>query len=85
MARTVESKGGRLIAVDPVSEILAKKLFYRAATFKVRDVYDVSAAIDLEPQKAAKAVRAALSKREILVRRLISREALLHKTSRRRS
>ena len=68
--RTVERIAGRLIAVDPVSEILAKKLFYRAATFKVRDVYDLAAAIDLEPQEAARAVRAALSKREILVRRL---------------
>lgn len=66
----MERIAGRLIAVDPVSEILAKKLFYRAATFKVRDVYDLSAAIDLEPQEAAIAVRATLSKREILVRRL---------------
>ena len=70
VARTVERIAGRLIAVDPVSEILAKKLFYWAATFKVRDVYDLSAAIDLAPQEAAIAVRAALSKRETLVRRL---------------
>ena len=70
VTRTVECIAGRLIEVDPVSEILAKKLFYRAATFKVRDIYDLSAAIDLEPREAARAVRAALSKRDILVRRL---------------
>ena len=38
VTRTVECIAGRLIEVDPVSEILAKQLFYRAATFKVRDI-----------------------------------------------
>ena len=70
VTRTVESIAGRLIEVDPVAEILAKKLFYRAATLKVRDIYDLSAAIDLAPQDAERAMRAALSKREVIVRRL---------------
>lgn len=70
VTRRVEPIAGRLIAVDPVTEILAKKLFYRAATFKIRDIYDLSAAIDLAPDEAARAVRATLSKREVLVRRL---------------
>jgi hypothetical protein len=61
---------GREILVDPTSEILAKKLFYRAASLKSRDVYDFSAAIDLDPNAARTAVRAAASKGDLLVRRL---------------
>ena len=61
---------GRGIALDPTSEILAKKLFYRAASFTARDVYDFSAAIDLKPDAARAAVVAAASKRDLLLRRL---------------
>jgi hypothetical protein len=61
---------GREILMDPTSEILAKKLFYRAAAFKARDVYDFSAAIDLDPSAARTAVRSAASKGDLLVRRL---------------
>ncbi len=68
--RVVERFVGRDLLVDPVTEILAKKLFYRAAYFLPRDVYDMSAAIDLEPQSAARAVKAARSKRDVLIRRL---------------
>jgi len=73
---------GREILMDPTSEILAKKLFYRAATLKARDVYDFSAAIDLDPGAARTAVRAAASKGDLLVRRLddlaeLESEALL--------
>ena len=76
VARTSEHIAGRPIAVDPITEILAKKLFYRAATFEIRDVYDLSAAIDLAPQDASAAVQAASSKREILLRRLDQIESL---------
>ena len=68
--RTVHEVEGRRIPVDPPSEILAKKLFYRAASFKPRDVYDMSAAIDLNPAAAAKAARAARTRREPLLRSL---------------
>ena len=68
--RTIETFLGREIAVDPVSEIPAKKLFYRPATLKPRDVYDLSAAIDLAPLEAARAVEAAASKKDVLLRRL---------------
>ena len=61
---------GRTVAVDPVSEILAKKLFYRAAALTVRDVYDLSAAIDLAPDEARAAVRAAAPKGDLVLRRL---------------
>lgn len=61
---------GRDILLDPTSEILAKKLFYRPASFTPRDVYDVSAAIDLDPIAASRAVLAAAPKYDLLVRRL---------------
>ncbi len=61
---------GRETPAEPTSEILAKKLFYRAAAFKARDVYDMSAAIDLDPASAAQATRAAASRKDQLLRRL---------------
>jgi hypothetical protein len=61
---------GREIFLDPTSEILAKKLFYRASTFTARDVYDMSAAIDLDPIATRRAVRAAAPKSDLLIRRL---------------
>lgn len=67
--RTKQSIAGREIEVEPSSEILAKKLFYRAAGFTARDVYDMSAAIDLVPHIAAKAARSATSKKDVLLRR----------------
>ena len=69
VVRETRSIGGREIEVDPASEILAKKLLYRAAGFTARDVYDMSAAIDLVPHDAAKAAKAAGSKRDVLKRR----------------
>ena len=73
---------GRLMRLDSTAEILAKKLFYRAASLKARDVYDLSAAIDLDRVAATTAVRAAVSKKDLVFRSLmalrsIDREALL--------
>ena len=62
--------GGRSIQLDPTSEILAKKMFYRASQFKARDVYDLSAAIDLDPSSAHAAVLASKTKSDVLLRRL---------------
>ncbi len=61
---------GRNIKLDPVCEILAKKLFYRATHLKVRDVYDMAAAIDLDPLSAHAAVYASREKSDFLLRRL---------------
>ncbi len=61
---------GRDVLLDPTSEILAKKLFYRAASLKPRDVYDLAAAIDLDPASARLAARAAAPRRDVLLRRL---------------
>jgi hypothetical protein len=61
---------GRTFPLDPSEEILAKKLFYRAAFFQPRDAFDMAAAIEFDRPSATKAARAAVSKLEILNRRL---------------
>ena len=67
---------GRAIDLEPTAEILSKKLYYRAAGFTARDVYDMSAAIDLDRPAASAAARAAESKRALLVRRLDEMDGL---------
>jgi hypothetical protein len=72
---------GRTFLLEATEEILAKKLFYRAARFQTRDVFDLAAAIEFDPPSAIRAVRAAASKAAILERRLdeldgVSREKL---------
>lgn len=68
--RRTEVLEGRPIAIEDPAEILAKKLFYRAAAFTARDVYDMAAAIDLLPSAAAAAVRASRPRLAVLSRRL---------------
>ena len=68
--REVRVVEGRELALDPTYEILAKKLFYRAASLKPRDVYDLCAAIDLDADAARKAVAAAHPKRRQILDRL---------------
>jgi len=72
---------GRTFFLEPTEEILAKKLFYRAARFQSRDVFDLAAAIEFDKLSAVGAVRAAASKVAILDRRMeelgrMSREEL---------
>ncbi len=61
---------GRTVELDPSAEILAKKMFYRAASFKARDVYDMSAALDLDPEAARLAIEASGPRHDLLKRRL---------------
>ena len=68
--RSRRTIAGRTIEIEPCAEILAKKLLFRAAAFLPRDVYDMSAAIDLDPPAAATAALAARSKKDVLLRRL---------------
>jgi hypothetical protein len=67
---------GRRFAMDTSAEILAKKMFHRAAAFKPRDVYDMSAALDIEPEAAHAAIEATASKRDVLKRRLLELSTL---------
>ncbi len=61
---------GRSIPLDTTAEILAKKLLYRAESFKARDVFDMAVALALDRPAAVKALRAAASTRTALLRRL---------------
>ncbi len=59
-----------LVALEATTEILAKKLLYRADTFKARDVFDMSAALTLDRQAALHALRATERTRPALLKRL---------------
>jgi hypothetical protein len=61
---------GRTFLLEPTEEILAKKLFYRAARFQPRDVFDLMVAAELDREAAARAMAAADSKIDILDRSL---------------
>lgn len=62
--------GNSRFALESTAEILAKKLQYRAAFFKRRDVFDLAAAIRLDPDSARAAVRATVPQGPVLMRRL---------------
>ena len=61
---------GRTFLLEPTEEILAKKLFYRAARFQPRDVFDFVVAVELDNGSAARAVAAAASRIDVLDRSL---------------
>lgn len=68
-AETLEFEGWR-IPLDATAEILAKRLLYRAESFKARDVFDMAVALALDRPAAMEAIRAAASTRPALLRRL---------------
>ena len=67
---------GRTFLLEPTEEILAKKLFYRAARFQPRDVFDFVVAAESDGAAAARAVAAAASRID-LVRRSLERMLLV--------
>ena len=68
--------GGRAVTLDATSEILAKKLLYRADGFKARDVFDMSVALALDRASAVAALRATGRTRPALLRRLSAMAAV---------
>lgn len=67
---------GTEVPLEATSEILAKKLLYRADAFKARDVFDMSAALDLDHPSAVAALEATGRTRPALLRRLAAMEAV---------
>lgn len=61
---------GRTIKLDATSEILAKKLAYRADTFTARDALDMSVALQLDRPSAVLALKATQHRRAALMERL---------------
>jgi len=71
-AKAIESLEfmGRTFLLEATEEILAKKLFYRAARFQSRDVFDFVVAVESDRESASRAWRAAASNHDLLTRRL---------------
>jgi len=61
---------GHTFLLEATEEILAKKLFYRAARFQPRDVFDFVVAVESDRESAARALAAAASNHDLLTRRL---------------
>jgi hypothetical protein len=67
---------GRLVVTEATAEILAKKLLYRADSFKPRDVFDMAVALALDPAAARQALRATQRTRSALLRRLAAMQTV---------
>lgn len=67
---------GRSIALDCTAEILAKKLLFRADSFKVRDVFDLATALAHDPAAAMAALAATRRTRPALRRRLLAMQEM---------
>ncbi len=84
---------GRTVSLDATVEILAKKLLYRADSFKARDVFDMAVALAVDPASAHAAIAATRRAHPALSRRLstlakldpatLSRDLLPSETGRR--
>src|SRR5260370_1833601 len=61
---------GHTFLLEATEEILAKKLFYRAARFQPRDVFDFVVAVESDRESATRALAAAASNQDLLTRRL---------------
>jgi hypothetical protein len=64
------------VVLEANSEILAKKLLYRANGFKARDVLDISAALAMDRPSAIAALNATAGTRPALLRRLAAMTAV---------
>jgi hypothetical protein len=62
--------GGRKIMLETTEEILAKKLFFRAALLKPRDAFDLVAASLIRPGAARRAIEASTPRRDAQINRL---------------
>lgn len=63
---------GIAVPLEATAEILAKKILYRAASFKPRDVFDVVRGLACDPAAARKAIDATKPVHPVLLRRLAS-------------
>lgn len=61
---------GQTFLLEATEEILAKRLFYRAARFQPRDVFDFVVAMESDRESATRALAAAAPNHDLLMRRL---------------
>jgi hypothetical protein len=75
-----ESILGHTFLVETSTEIVAKKIWHRAATFTARDIFDLAMVSEREPD-ALKEIYPILSdKRETVLKRIADTETLLRET-----
>lgn len=67
---------GWSLPLESTEEILAKKLYFRAGTFKARDAFDLVATHRAAPEAALRAIAASAPRHEELSRRLRSLASL---------
>jgi predicted nucleotidyltransferase component of viral defense system len=73
----VEEILGRPVQVETTAEIVAKKLKYRAAEFKGRDIFDVALVLERDPQVLGDISAIVVDAKAALVRRLERNDAQL--------
>lgn len=62
-------EGRKIVRERPV-EVVAKKVFYRAVDFRVRDVFDLACLLEREPNEVAKERDVFFAKRDVILARL---------------
>jgi hypothetical protein len=73
----VEEILGRPVQVETTAEIVAKKLKYRAAEFKGRDIFDVALVLERDPQVLGDISAVVVDAKAALLRRLERNDAQL--------
>jgi len=68
---------GRKIQVETSAEIIAKKIWYRAAEFTARDLFDFALVTNKEPEVLARIASILRDRRDALMKRLASHDAAL--------
>jgi len=68
---------GRTVNVETPAEIIAKKVRYRAETFKARDLFDLAIVVEHEPDEIREIVPVLQSHRPVLLERIEKRRNAL--------
>ena len=71
---TVEMLFGRKIQVETSAEIIAKKVWYRAAEFTARDLFDFALVAHREPEVLAEIALILRARRDALMKRLAAHD-----------
>jgi hypothetical protein len=74
---TTETLFGRKIQVETSAEIIAKKIWYRAAEFTARDLFDFALVTNKEPEVLTRIASILRARRDALLKRLVARDAVL--------
>jgi hypothetical protein len=66
--------------VETSAEILAKKIKYRGAEFKARDIFDFALVVEREPKALSKIGPLIRERRDAILARIAASDAVLRKT-----